>query len=229
MSHEPEKDDQSQVNLTTSLTASQVIVDELTELITSNKLQTGAIVTEVGIAEQFGTSRTPAREALKALVQTGLIKHKDRRYTVNEINLARISELYRIRGALEELLVQELASNVSVQKMVEVENALILGSGKDQGIVSHFHEHLLQICGNCELRQLLENVYKRLAAYRILDGKCRSGEVDGDHRRLIRLLIEGNVEAARHLMRDHIGKSHQAIVDLSQRGITRITFDRTTG
>ena len=211
--------------LSASLTTAQVLINKLTEKITRNELRVGEILTEAGVAGQYGTSRTPAREALKALVQAGLVEHTARRYMVKEVNLENISELYRIRASLEELLVQELAVSECRPRLEELAKRLERDGKCDDGIVSHFHEALVAICPNSELRSLLRSIYVKMSPYRILDGQCRASEVDEDHRQLLELLLNGEVSAAQTLMKDHIGKSQHAISLLAKRGIVQVTFN----
>ena len=62
----------------------------------------GEVLTELDLANQFGTSRTPVREACIHLLKEGLLRTAPRRgYIVTELSLDDIRELYQLRLMLE--------------------------------------------------------------------------------------------------------------------------------
>jgi len=78
--------------------------DRLRELIVSGDLAPGSKVPEQRLAEKFGVSRTPLREALKVLASEGLITlTPNRGARISELSLEDLEEAFPVMGALEAL------------------------------------------------------------------------------------------------------------------------------
>jgi DNA-binding GntR family transcriptional regulator len=83
----------------TSLTA--IIRDEVTRMIEAGELLPGAWVNEADLAQRFGVSRGPVREACRGLEQIGLLRFVvNRGAFVREIDPKEAAELYDLRSAL---------------------------------------------------------------------------------------------------------------------------------
>jgi DNA-binding GntR family transcriptional regulator len=79
--------------------------------IVSMELQPGQMISETALAQQFGVSRTPVREALIQLANIGFVEVLPQRGTyVTKLSLAKIMEAQFIREALEVAVVINLAS-----------------------------------------------------------------------------------------------------------------------
>lgn len=78
------------------------IVDELRRVLVSGRVRPGTPLPLDEIAERFGVSLTPLREALRTLQAEGLIQHvHGRGYRVSIATPAELAELYAVRRALE--------------------------------------------------------------------------------------------------------------------------------
>src|SRR5438477_12017570 len=85
-----------------SLTRTQQVVDDLRLEILRNVLPPGTRITEEGLAERYGLSRTPIREALRLLTRESLLVHVPRAYyEVASVNLSEMDDLSSMRVALE--------------------------------------------------------------------------------------------------------------------------------
>src|SRR6478752_8131531 len=81
----------------------QVILDELRRVILDGDAPPGTIIPVDEVADLFGVSRIPVRESLKTLIGEGLVDHRPRSgYTVAQLTLAELSEIYLLRGVLEQ-------------------------------------------------------------------------------------------------------------------------------
>lgn len=79
--------------------------------IVSMELQPGQLISETALAQQFGVSRTPVREALIQLSNIGFVEVLPQRGTyVTKLSMAKIFEAQFIREALEVAVVSNLAS-----------------------------------------------------------------------------------------------------------------------
>lgn len=80
----------------------EAIAGELRELIARGTFQPGLQLRQMELAERFGSSRVPLREALKLLRAEGIIHHDPNRgFFVAPLSLGEARQLYRIRHLLE--------------------------------------------------------------------------------------------------------------------------------
>jgi len=83
-------------------TAQEAVLTELRRAIGSGELRPGEQVLQDALAERFGVSRVPLREALKILEGEGQVVYRPHRgYFVAELDVADLREVYRIRDLLE--------------------------------------------------------------------------------------------------------------------------------
>jgi len=101
-----------------------VVVPALREAIVSNLLRPGTRLTETGLAQTLGVSRTPVREALSQLEREGLVTVVPRLGVfVREVTERDVEETYAVRAVLESLAVRlatEHRSAVGVAQLDEV-------------------------------------------------------------------------------------------------------------
>lgn len=135
-------------------------------------------ITEEGLCEEFGVSRSPIREALQMLMENGLVEKEPRRgYTVKQPDLKQIEELYEVRLALELYVGEKIARQgmpaESWQKLYDTWKKLECGTEPTGPDFSHydeeFHEVLATATGNATLAQQLKNIDERLHFVRIFD------------------------------------------------------------
>jgi GntR family transcriptional regulator of vanillate catabolism len=88
-----------------------LVVQRIREMILQGELAPGQRVTEAGVAEHLGISRTPVRQALPALAQEGLLVEAGARgYTVREFTVQEILDAIDARAALEGIAAHALAT-----------------------------------------------------------------------------------------------------------------------
>src|SRR5262245_907604 len=94
-----------------STTRTERLVELLRLDIVKGALPSGSRVTEESLAERYGVSRTPVREALRLVARESLLSYTPRAgYFVHPINLDEMDDLYVIRCAIEEQAITRLAS-----------------------------------------------------------------------------------------------------------------------
>jgi DNA-binding GntR family transcriptional regulator len=138
----------------------------------------GFRITEEGLCEEFGVSRSPVREALRMLVENGLVeKEPHRGYTVRQPDMKEMEELYDVRLALELFVVDKLIqlgmAEETWKKLFDTWTSLNQGtqvSGADFSTYDEeFHELLAASTGNQTLALQLKNIDERLHFVRIFD------------------------------------------------------------
>ena len=181
------------------------IRDGLVELIVSGQLKSGERLVETKIAADFGTSQAPVREALRELEGLGLIKSTPRRGRhVLPFVEQTIREAYVVRAALEEaatrlallngrLPLEAMAGDVEdMYRSAEVEDVRAMGLAS-----TRFHRRVVLAADNFLLERAWEalQIEARTAiALVVTDSDLR--HVADEHRELLRVLGEGDLETA---------------------------------
>jgi DNA-binding GntR family transcriptional regulator len=148
------------------------------EEILSFKLKPGDKLDEARLAERYGTSRTPVREALRQLSSAGLIVLRPHRgAVVAKLGMRELVELLEVTAELEGAC-GRLAAKAGLKCDFDtIDHALDLcrqNAAKNdfQGYQlanEAFHDAISRACGNSYLVKLTESVRKRTATYRRLD------------------------------------------------------------
>lgn len=132
--------------------------------------QPGDALREVALAERFGVSRTPVREALTRLLHEGLLERRARGLFVKEIDPEQIMQVYDLRILLEGQAAQEAASVrtevdlMRLQALVDRDRALSEPDDATRLATNiEFHRALWRAAHNPVLEDLLE----RLATHQI--------------------------------------------------------------
>ncbi len=89
------------------------LLDQLRALIVRGELAAGTHLVEGWMAERFGVSRGPVRDALKQLEIEGLVETRKRGVSVRGLTDTDLVELYAVRGALEGLAVREVIARAA--------------------------------------------------------------------------------------------------------------------
>jgi DNA-binding GntR family transcriptional regulator len=95
-------------------TAQQAVAEALRNDITSGKLSPGSWIVQDTLAEQFGMSRIPVREALKTLVAEEYITYVPHSgYRVAKLGLEDLTEVFVLRDILEETLIRDAMPRIA--------------------------------------------------------------------------------------------------------------------
>ena len=89
------------------------LLDQLRALIVRGDIGPGTHLVEGALADQFGVSRGPVRDALRQLEIEGLVESRRRGAFVRGLTDTDLVELYAVRGALEELAVRETIARLA--------------------------------------------------------------------------------------------------------------------
>jgi DNA-binding GntR family transcriptional regulator len=182
-------------------------------------------LTEEGLCAEFGVSRSPVREALRALVTSGFIaKLANRGYAVRQLDPGEIKELYDLRKALELHVVEQLARDRRARPEVAALHqawAKILAGPERRGeelaqLDTTFHETLAAAAGNSMLLGQLQAINERLFVFRMLDfgQPDRQQTTCRQHMKVVERILAGDTAGARAAMERNI-EDGRANVDTS--------------
>ena len=179
-------------------------------------------LTELGLCREFGVSRSPVREALRALVNNGFVrKLANRGYAVRQLDLYEIQELYDLRTALELHVVEQLAASGARQGELaglKREWKAILASAPKKGeelaqLDAKFHETLAELGGNRMLLADLRRINERLLVLRMIDfGRARRSDTTcHQHMKVVERILAGDAAGAREAMRHNIDDGRENV------------------
>lgn len=168
------------------------------------------------LAESFGVSITPVREALRRLQLEGLITDIPFRGAyVSRATEAELRELFAIRGVLEGYALSEGVHAFTPELLAEM-RAIVdvdLQSAVDENDVPTFrrrnlvfHERLLEIACRGKLRTMVFDLMRNTERYRLLQIELDSaymGSAQEQHRQLLHLLEQGRGPELERLSRSH--------------------------
>jgi DNA-binding GntR family transcriptional regulator len=173
-------------------------------------------LTEEALCAEFGVSRSPVREALRALVTNGFVaKLANRGHAVRQLDLREIEELYDLRKALELYVVERLARDGRAPPEVAALHqawAKILAGPKRKGeelaeLDTRFHETLAQAARNRVLLDQLRAINERLFVFRMIDfgQPDRQQTTCRQHMKIVERILAGDAAGARTAMERNIG------------------------
>lgn len=174
-------------------TLKDYVFEYISEQIHSGAIKPNEKINENSICEVLKISRTPVREALIQLADEGILEKTPRKgFTVKEIDLNKVKEIYSIIGVLE-----GMSAALSVTKISESDIAIMkrLVEDMDNYIINHdfknyykaqlrFHEVFIQPCGNSELINLIQILKMKFIR--------RSYVIDENNTQLPTALLETN-------------------------------------
>lgn len=104
------------------MTARQVALREIRQEIMTRRLKPGARIGQDEIAERLNVSRVPIREALTVLESEGQVTYQPHRgYTVAELSLEELEEIYLMRRLLETEAIKHAVDNLDEDFMAHLE------------------------------------------------------------------------------------------------------------
>ena len=103
-------------------TRAGAVAEKLRRLIQSGEIAPGSRLRQNELAERFGVSTTPVREAFAELAREGIVRlDAHRGATVFQPSLDELIEIYEIRGALEPLATELAAARATDEELAELE------------------------------------------------------------------------------------------------------------
>ncbi len=199
------------------------IADSLRQRIISGELAEGTPLRQEVLAETYGVSRIPVREALQRLEAEGLVSiAPNRGARVSGLALAEIGELYELRACLEGDLAARAVPRLGKADLEAMERALAAYEAAltaeqvgDWGTLNwRFHKALLQAAKRPlwleELRGLNERTERYVRLQLALTGALKQAQAD--HRSLLALARAGEAAEVGRVMRSHIEEAGRALV-----------------
>ncbi|KTS12852.1 GntR family transcriptional regulator [Microbacterium testaceum] len=215
-------------------TGGHALVDEIAakirDRIMSGDIPIGAQLRQAELANDFGVSRTPVREALRQLQTGGLIEVLPNRGAVVRVPAPwEVREAYEVRAELEALAASRAVERISRAELARLREANQemydrslererrqdepTAAGRPQNDV--FHITIAQVSGNARLARAIDEInetFPRNVSAQLLVGDDRHREENfQEHVRIIDAIESGDAEAAAREMREHVRKAGEQL------------------
>ena len=205
--------------------APRALYEEVAELlrqrIFKRELEPGSWIDELKLAEAYGISRTPLREALKVLAAEGLVTMKVRRGAyVTEVSEKDLSDVYHLLSLLESDaagVVARVATDAEMDELKTLHAELEAAAGdRDRffALNERFHMRLLEIADNRWRNQMVADLRKVMKLNRH-NSLLKSGRIEEslvEHRAIMSALAARDPETARQRMQEHFRNGLEAAV-----------------
>ncbi|AYH45621.1 GntR family transcriptional regulator [Azoarcus sp. DN11] len=200
----------------------QEVAERLRQRIFSHELPPGTWVDEQALADDYGISRTPLREALKVLASEGLVTLKPRRGCyVTEISERDLDEIFAVMALLEGQCAQttaQKATDADLDRLRGIHADLEKAAAAEDinGFFEanqSFHLALQEITDNRWLQHAIEDLRRviKLSRHHSLFSEGRLEQSLSEHRDLLAALTGRRAEEAELLMRAHIRSGRAAL------------------
>jgi DNA-binding GntR family transcriptional regulator len=203
--------------------APRALYEEVAELlrqrIFARELVPGSWIDEMRLAEEYGISRTPLREALKVLATEGLVTMKMRRGAyVTEVNDKDQRDVYHLLSLLESDAAGVVAAQASDAELTELKDihqelaAAVGNTDKFFAINERFHMRLLEIANNRWRDQMVADLRKVMKLNRH-NSLLKSGRIEEslrEHQALLEALLKRDASESVACMQAHFANGLEA-------------------
>lgn len=200
-------------------TLSETIAEQLADEIIRRQIVPGTRLDEQSLADRFGVSRSPIRDALRTLAATRLVDHVPRRgFTVAEVDSTELDALFEAAGEIEALCARLCAHRAGPveRKRIELiyqsmEKAVQSGDAKVYAALNEeLHRTIHAGARNRTLEEVAQGLRRRMAPFRstlffTADNRMRSSQ--DEHAALVRAIQARDAEAAGWAMHEHAAHS----------------------
>lgn len=195
------------------ISLSELAFERILDKITKGEFKVGQVFTDERLVTELKMSKTPIREALKALEHQGLLAKVSKSYGVVNLTKEDILHIYEFKQECETLAAYLCATRVEDKIIKEMKNVLNsierLDHNKDIVYLANLNGRLHKLIsvgsGNTHLEETIDLLRFKLMIVRVnfyLDQK-RSQEELNEHKMIVQAIARRDAEGARELMAQH--------------------------
>ena len=211
------------MHMSSAATTTLRVRDELRTAILEGVLEPGERLRAESLAERFGTSRTPIREALVLLEREGLAELlPNRGAIVRQFDHADLLELYEVRALIEPHAAARAATRISAQTLGRLDELCQLAERADAGVGDQvayneeFHRLIATAADSNRLLEALRSVAGIPRAFRTAFWTDRDQREQSlfCHSQLVAAMRRARPEFAEAVMRMHIIGAHDFLLEV---------------
>ncbi|MFP4591991.1 GntR family transcriptional regulator [uncultured Ralstonia sp.] len=198
------------------------VAASLREMITNGELQGGERLVERDLADRFGISRIPMREAIQQLAREGLLDiFRNRGAVVRTLTAADVKEIYDLRTLLEGDAIFRSVKQLDDETLARAELVHRLlgdaGSAQRQGELNReFHTLLYSCCGNARQLNAIEELRGQVERYERLQSTLLADtpSFQIEHENILQACRDGNARGARAMTVAHLDSARAIVMQL---------------
>ena len=196
-----------------SATRASAVHRQLEAEIAAGRIEPGVRLDEQEVAQRFGVSRTPVREAFRLLAADDLVELRGRQgAAVRVIGVHALIEMFQVMGELEGLCARLAARRLTPAQRTEIEAIharLAAAAGNADAfydVNQEFHEAIYDAACNAFLADQTRRLRNRVAAYRrrVTRMPSRIADTLREHEAVMAAVFAHDAEQAHAAMRAHL-------------------------
>lgn len=219
--NEPDK----MLALVQSASLTRLLAEAVEKMILSGEIKPGGKLNEMAVAERFGVSRGPLREAFRMLEESGLVRQeKNRGAFVREVDIGEAAEIYEVRAGLDATAGRLLAGKITP---VQIERLRQYGDDMQRAAQDNdvdafhhlnlgFHDQIVGMTENACLIDVYRRLVKQLALFRrrnLLAPRAIPNFAD-EHSAIVDSLARGDGALAAELLYRHAEGGRQRMLQI---------------
>jgi DNA-binding GntR family transcriptional regulator len=191
--------------------------------IADGRLEPGSRLDEQEVAQRFGASRTPVREAFRLLAAADLVELRGRQGAlVRSLSMQTLIEMFQVMGELEGLCARLAARRITAAQQerlaaihARLEQAMAGGADAFYDVNQEFHEVIYEASHNAFLADQTRRLRNRVAAYRrrVTRMPNRLADTLREHAEVMEAIAARDPERAHKAMRDHLALLGDDLLD----------------
>ena len=204
-----------QQTITKKNTRTEILLSEIENMIINGSMMPGERLDEMMLAKKYEVSRTPVREAIRALTAIGLVQNTGRQGAeVAQISISMLIEMFELMAVLEGMCAQlaarratedELKGMYATHKLLE--ETFKIGTHKEfYNVNLKFHDQLYSASHTQYLAEETLRLRRRLSPYRMRvtfqPGRMRA--TLGEHSEILKAIKQGNSQQAKDAAISHL-------------------------
>lgn len=202
------------------LSKTEYVLERLRQELADGEIHPGQQLRQVDIAQRYGVSPTPVREALRLLEADGAIQYAPHRgATVTELTSQELSDLYLIRSALEAQLARLAAERATPEQVAEIrsQHEALRDSIATESAVElsrlnrEFHLAILRLGSPLITQLVVTPLWHGFLPPTRGQWRAREGNQTfvTEHEALVRALEDGDPDAAETAMAAHLNTAKE--------------------
>jgi DNA-binding GntR family transcriptional regulator len=195
------------------------VAETLRDAIQSGVLQDGIELNQVALAEHFGTSRVPVREAMRTLESEGWISARaHHRAVVQALSADHVEQIFELRLLLETQVIGKVIRRVDaaqIKKLYRLCDAMDGMKEHNEWVKANrqFHHMLLEAPQTEVMTTLIGQLTSQIERYLRLrgGGPIRESQAGDEHRAIVAAVERRDAKTARDLIKEHISNTKDLV------------------
>ena len=196
-------------------TRTEILVSEIEKLIVNGSMVPGQRLDEMVLAKKYGVSRTPVREAIRALIAIGLVQNTGKQGSqVAKLSISMLIEMFELMAVLEGMCAQLAARRATKNQLFEMQKTHELlektfekGTHKEfYNVNLQFHDLLYNASHTQYLAEETLRLRRRLSPYRmrVTFQPGRMNSTLEEHNKILIAIKKGESELAKNEAISHL-------------------------